>query len=45
VLFQILAGYLSFWANPMLLLPLGVLLFAAALWRVGHHEANLSISL
>lgn len=45
VLFQVLAGYLSFWANPLLLLPLGLLLFAAALWKVGRYQANYSISL
>lgn len=45
VLFQILAGYQSLWANPLLLLPLGLLLFVIALWRVGRYEANLTLNL
>jgi anti-sigma-K factor RskA len=43
VLFEVLAGYLRFWADPALLLPLGLLLFIIALWRVGRQEANLKL--
>lgn len=43
VLFEVLAGYLRFWADPVLLLPLGLLLFVIALWRVGRHETNLNL--
>ena len=45
VVLDVLAGYLSFWANPALLLPLGLLLFAAAIWRVGRSEARLVVNL
>jgi len=45
VLFKVLADYLSFWANPALLVPLGLLLFAVALWRVGRDEFHLGLSL
>jgi hypothetical protein len=43
VLFEVLAGYLRFWADPALLLPLGLLLFIIALWRIGRQEANLKL--
>ena len=45
VLFEVLAGYLNLWANPALLLPLGLLLFVVALWRAGRYEVNLGLNL